>query len=319
MDFVVVGAGVVGCAAAAELAHAGARVTVVDREGIAAGASGRNSGSVQHPMDPVTAPLHLATVELYRELGVLAGDPDGVLVVGDDPDRLARTSAPSELLPEVVARAADVEPAIAGDLAALRLHTGWAVSPATATQALAQRARDAGARFAITEQRPPADVTLIATGAWTAGMTPVWGVTVLVDLANPPRHILEEESVDAVSAAAPPESVFSLVHSPGATIVGSTFDAQRPEPDRVAPALLRRAARFVPALAQAPVREARSCPRPVSPDGRPVLGRLDDRTWIATGHGPWGISLGPASAALVARAMLGEATIDQAFDPGRFA
>ena len=44
MDVTVVGAGIIGCSAAAFLAEAGARVTVYDRAGIAAGASGRNSG-----------------------------------------------------------------------------------------------------------------------------------------------------------------------------------------------------------------------------------------------------------------------------------
>ena len=317
MHVLVVGAGVIGCAAAGELAAAGACVTVVDREGVAAGASGRNSGSVQHPMDSATAALHRQTVELYRDLGVLAGDPQGVLVVGEDPERLALVSVPDELRPAVIGRAAEIEPALADDLAALRLETGWTVSPEAATHALARRATEAGATFLIGDERPDADLTLIATGAWTTGVTPVWGVTVLVDLPDAPRHVLEEEGVDVVAAAAP-EHIFSLVHAAGTTIVGSTFQPAQPDPDAAAPGLLQRAARFVPALAGAPVRATRACPRPVSPDGRPLLGRLDKRTWVATGHGPWGISIGPASAALVARAMLDGTEIDPAFDPRRF-
>ena len=317
MDVLVVGAGVIGCAAAAELAAAGAQVTVIDREGVATGASGRNSGSVQHPMDPLTAPLHRQTVELYRELGVIAGAPQGVLVLGPDPDRLAQTATPADLESELLQRAADAEPALAHDLAALRLETGWTVSPDAATRALAERAREAGARFRVSEERPVADITLIATGAWTAGVIAVWGVTVPVDLPEAPGHVLEEEGVDTVAAAAP-EQIFSLVHAAGRTIVGSTFSATPPDPERVAPGLLQRGARFVPALAVARVGAARACPRPVSPDGRPLLGRLDERTWVATGHGPWGISLGPASAALVARAMLDGTEIDPAFDPRRF-
>jgi glycine/D-amino acid oxidase-like deaminating enzyme len=41
---------------------------------------------------------------------------------------------------------------------------------------------------------------------------------------------------------------------------------------------------------------------------------------VAAGHGPWGISLGPASARLVADLVLGRAAAPApAFDPARFA
>ena len=55
-------------AAAAFLADGGARVTIVEREGLASGASGANSGVVQHPFDPILASLYRETVELYRDL-----------------------------------------------------------------------------------------------------------------------------------------------------------------------------------------------------------------------------------------------------------
>jgi hypothetical protein len=67
-DVIVIGGGIVGTAAAVFLARAGARVTLYDREGLASGASGANSGVVQHPLDPVLVPLHLETVDLYRDL-----------------------------------------------------------------------------------------------------------------------------------------------------------------------------------------------------------------------------------------------------------
>jgi glycine/D-amino acid oxidase-like deaminating enzyme len=41
--------------------------------------------------------------------------------------------------------------------------------------------------------------------------------------------------------------------------------------------------------------------------------------FVAAGHGPWGISLGPASARLVADLVLGRAPAPPpAFDPARF-
>ena len=51
-DVIVVGGGIVGCALAAFLAEGGAQVVLYEREAIAAGASGRNSGVVQDTLDP---------------------------------------------------------------------------------------------------------------------------------------------------------------------------------------------------------------------------------------------------------------------------
>jgi D-hydroxyproline dehydrogenase subunit beta len=68
-DFAVIGGGIVGCALAAFLAEAGARVVLYEREAIAAGASGRNSGVVQHPLDPMLSDLYEESVEHYATLG----------------------------------------------------------------------------------------------------------------------------------------------------------------------------------------------------------------------------------------------------------
>jgi glycine/D-amino acid oxidase-like deaminating enzyme len=50
-DFGVIGGGIVGCALAAFLAEGGASVVLYERDEIAAAASGRNSGVLQHPFD----------------------------------------------------------------------------------------------------------------------------------------------------------------------------------------------------------------------------------------------------------------------------
>jgi glycine/D-amino acid oxidase-like deaminating enzyme len=48
------------------------------------------------------------------------------------------------------------------------------------------------------------------------------------------------------------------------------------------------------------------CARPQSADGRPFIGPIEGTTglFVCAGHGPWGISTGPASAAMAARAVL---------------
>jgi glycine/D-amino acid oxidase-like deaminating enzyme len=78
--------------------------------------------------------------------------------------------------------------------------------------------------------------------------------------------------------------------------------------------LKERAARFIGAV---DVTSARACPRPQSPDGLPLAGRLDERTWVCAGHGPWGISAGPATAELVVRGLLGGEGPPAALDPQR--
>src|SRR5207237_4050714 len=67
---VVVGAGIVGCSAAYFAAREGARVTLVEREHVAFGASGRNPGFVWlHCRNPgIALELSLASRRLYPEL-----------------------------------------------------------------------------------------------------------------------------------------------------------------------------------------------------------------------------------------------------------
>ncbi|HEX3429232.1 MAG TPA: FAD-dependent oxidoreductase, partial [Candidatus Limnocylindrales bacterium] len=67
-DVAVIGGGIIGTAAASFLAAAGARVRLYERTAIAAGASGRNSGILQHPFDAVLARLYLASLVEYRAL-----------------------------------------------------------------------------------------------------------------------------------------------------------------------------------------------------------------------------------------------------------
>ena len=86
-DFAVVGGGIVGCALAAFLAEGGAEVTLYEREAIAAGASGRNSGVVQDPLDPALTGLYEESLGHYRALEgfELPEHPSGLLLIDDEP------------------------------------------------------------------------------------------------------------------------------------------------------------------------------------------------------------------------------------------
>lgn len=113
---------------------------------------------------------------------------------------------------------------------------------------------------------------------------------------------------------------FAAVTADGVTTIGATFLAAEPDHVRVAPDVLARAVDFLPGIAAAPLIDSRACARPVSPDGRPLIGRQsgEDNVWVATGNGPWGMSCGPATARIAVDAMLCRGTIPPELDISRF-
>ena len=327
-DVVVIGGGIAGCAAAAFLAEGGARVRLYEREAIGAGASGRNSGILQHPMDPVLEPLYEASLREYEQLGhgfAFPREPAGAMVVSRDRAALAADyDAAAARFPGLGAEWLEgaalttAEPALAPGLYAYRLATGRPMPPAAATSAWAERARAAGAELVIGEEAVAGDgerPVVVAAGPWSAAalgvplpVRAVWGVVAQVRLSEPPRHPLEEAGVEALTApGGAPVELFSIVTTGGVSAVGSTFTPERPDAAAVAPGLLERGARYVPALEYARIEQVRACARPLAADGRPLLGPVPgrERVHLLTGHGAWGMSLGPASARLVADALLG--------------
>ena len=98
-----------------------------------------------------------------------------------------------------------------------------------------------------------------------------------------------------------------------------TFLRSAPDPADMAPRLLENAVRFVPALRGARILQQRVCARPQSPDGRPFLGPLADLpgVFVAAGHGPWGMSTGPATAQLVVAAILDGAAVPAGLEADR--
>lgn len=363
-DVVVIGGGIIGCAAAAILADRGVLVVLVEASAIAAGASGRNLGAVQHPFDPVLAPLYRESLTRYRALAAEHGgfeigrDPAGLLLLNRDAAAAAvqarrLAQAVPELRPELVTpdELTRLEPSLAHGPAAVLLETGHPIPPGSATGAWADVAAGRGVRFLVGSAAHPvvesdrvvgaqladgysiaADTVLVAAGPWTPSVIdprgewqPIaltWGVTVQLRLPGAaPRHILEEDEVDTVNRAAAaaaraahaidygepePPSLFSLASAAGVSTLGSTFLPIEPDPAFIEPLLLHRAAEFLPAVEQAEIIGRRACARPQSVDGLPFIGRAPkvEGLFVCAGHGPWGISTGPASAAIVARAIL---------------
>jgi glycine/D-amino acid oxidase-like deaminating enzyme len=362
-DVAIIGGGIVGTALAADLAGRGAHVTLFERAGIAAGASGRNQGVVWYPGDPVLGVLYRESLARYRSLPAelaaelpagaperafgLDDDPVGILLLGWDRawlrGRAASISAanpefqPTFLDPAALHR---LEPALADGLAAVRLDIGFPVAPASAAAAFAAIARARGAAIRVDTPAHPvvehgrmtgvatdrgmisAAAVVVTAGPWSPALidptgtwrpiVPMWGVIVELALAEAPRHVLEEAHVDAAidpeSNAEPEGMGFSLVTSGRRSSLGSTFLPEEPDPRALEPHLRERGARYLPAIAKATATGLRACARPLARDGRPLVGAVPgiDGLFIAAGHGPWGISTGPASAAHVAALVLRE-------------
>ena len=342
-DVAIIGGGIIGCAAAAFLAEAGARVELFERAELAGAASGRNSGVLQHPFDPVLAGLYEETVGHVRALDgfELPAAPAGLIMLSRRREEIQPLVADirhdfPELQPELLdpPELCELEPALARRLWGCRLETGHPLRPAAITLGFAERARRLGAT--LTEgatawpwvtadrvrgvladgRRRHADAVLVAAGPWTPEVIdptrdwrpvgPVWGVVVEAQLERPPGHVLEEAGVEAVGVGMP-GPVFSAVTAGGITSVGSTFLLEEPDPQAWAETLLAGANAFLPELDGASVGgRVRACARPQSFDGRPLIGSFPgvDGLWCAAGHGPWGISTGAAGARLVSDAIL---------------
>jgi len=396
-DVIVVGGGIVGASAAAFLAGEGLAVTLVEREGLASGASGANSGVVQHPFDPVLAGLYRETVALYRDLAAadagfsLGPEPAGLLYVSRDGGVVSEMAATvrrsyPDLECDLVQGPAlhALDPAVAEDLVACRVGIGYPVHPGASTYAYATLAERRGGRIRVGRsaaldvrgdgvdgvvvdgRQIVAGAVLVAAGPWTpellepvGGRAPIaarWGVVVETEPAAGPRHVLEEAEIDAEIGAASEVGAgtdgrpgdaghrgasddgasadeasadgtsdsdtvsFSLVPVEGLATVGSTFLVHEPDPAAWMERILVRAASFVPDIADAPIRGVRACARPQSVDGRPLVGRVPGLSglFVCAGHGPWGISTGPASARLVVDEILGRAPrIPAELDPAR--
>lgn len=380
VDVAVVGGGIVGTAAASFLAGAGARVRLYERAAIAAAASGRNSGVVQHPFDPLLAGLYRESLDHYRALAAedpsafaIAAEPAGLLAVDAGGGAAAAATTGTwratypETGPELVegAALAALEPGLAAGLVACRLSIGYPVGPASASRAFAALAVRRGAELRVGAEAglaveagrvvgveadgrlEPAGAVVVAAGPWTPRLVdptggwvpiaPVWGVVAAIKLVRPPGHVLEEAEIDiepdegspAPGSSAPGSSSpnadgafgFSLVTAAGVSGLGSTFLHDEPVAEGLLDALRTRGARFVPAIAGAPVAGLRACARPVALDRRPLVGPLAGLAggYVAAGHGPWGISTGPATARMIAELVLGrEAAIPAGLDPARF-
>jgi D-amino-acid dehydrogenase len=158
-----------------------------------------------------------------------------------------------------------------------------------------------------------ADAVVVAAGAWANSVLPPGLVTV-----EPQRGQIAHFSVAPTDTSGWPVVLpaghghYLLAFGDHRVVAGATRETGSGFDYRVTAGglaqVLRQALAMAPGLATATHLETRVGFRPMSPDGRPVLGPVPgtDGLVVAAGLGPTGLTLGPYAGAIAARVALGE-------------
>jgi D-amino-acid dehydrogenase len=148
-----------------------------------------------------------------------------------------------------------------------------------------------------------ADAAVVATGAWLSAMAREWGVRVPVRAGRGYSFTVPVDR-EIPGPIYLPEVRVACTPYQGALRVAGTMEFRKPDDP------------FVPARLEAIVASTRPLldgvrwdertdewvgPRPVTPDGRPLIGATRQRNlFVAGGHGMWGLAQGPVTGRLLA-------------------
>lgn len=331
MKITVVGAGVIGCAVAYELASRGARVDLVDERSPGLGATQASAGILAALVEGHSpALLRLGTCSLalwddfiarvQRDSGrQIEYDRCGTLHVAvndaqaDELSSLAR-SLEAARVPFSLLDARDalqLEPAIAVSTTMALLVPGHGyVGPMPLVDALARAAVRRGVRVVrervATLASIAADAIVIAAGAWSAGF-----IGASPPFVKPIRGQLLALSMDQrpASRVVWGTDCYVVPWKDGTVLVGATVeDVGFDERNTAAGVrgLMNAAVELMPILERAQFREARAGLRPKTADELPAIGRSSTmpRVFYATGHYRNGVLLAPLTASLVADLVL---------------
>ncbi|TCV97661.1 glycine/D-amino acid oxidase-like deaminating enzyme [Luteibacter rhizovicinus] len=358
-DLIVVGAGIVGAACADYASAEGLRVAIVEPGPVGGGATAAAMGHlVAMDDDPAELALSRYSLELWESLSNLPQaefSRCGTLWVASNERELASIPAKRARLAAagVETEAIDsdtlyrLEPALAPGLAGgMRVPGEAVVYPPAVARHLVDRAVERGARMYSrrvahieyggvrldddTRLQGPA---LIATGCALAQLLPTLplrarkGHLVITDRHPGLVHhqLLELGYADSAHGDADSSVAFNVQPRPtGQILIGSSREFGSSTPEVSLPMvrrMLARSFRFLPALRQLDALRIWTGFRPVSPDGRPYLGRVphEHQLWVAAGHEGLGITTSLGSARLVVDQLLGRATAIDAspYDPAR--
>jgi glycine oxidase len=354
---VIVGAGIIGCAIARELAVRGTPAIVIDDRPVGGGATRASAGMLApyveaHDRGPLLD-LAVRSLDLYDDwIAGLRRDIDGdveyrrigTLEVALDESRateLRHAAAHAGVVttwmaPDDARRAHPALGAIAGAL--FTPAHGYVAAQQLAT-ALADDAERHGTRFhraavtAIAPGGPSVRVTttdgiveasriILAAGAWTNGINGV---------RTPPLRPVRGQLLQLGWTREPLSSIvwgpacYIVPRTDGSILVGATVEEVGFDERTTAAGvrdLLDAACELLPDVKSATFLDARAGLRPATPDALPVIGpdADDPRIVHASGHYRNGVLLAPITAMVVADWIL-EGRRDASFDafgPARF-
>ena len=353
MHVAVIGAGAVGVTAAAELAVAGAAVTVFDRGDPGNGSSGRAAGIVYDAYaEDIDAELAARSVEAFRRLSGTGGfefvDCPYVFLAREGDEQVAEAIAGS--VERMRHHGRDVAVLTADELArrfgdslvvddvaaaAVAHDAGWA-DPASYVDMMADRARAAGVEFrtgravGLDADLPGVvvgatverfDAVLVAAGAHTKQLFADAGVPVA----------LKPYRVQALTSTAPYDGpmcfdasadVYFRPHPTGLLggdgtepVEADPDDWDREADDWFVEGLVEELAARADYGLDVDRAWAGLCT--ATPDGDPLLGEVVEDVYVAAGWQGHGFMRAPATAAAVAEEIRGGGGIDP-FDPTRF-
>jgi glycine oxidase len=341
-DVAVVGGGVIGLSVAWRARARGLSVVVLDRGELGEGTT-RVAAGMLAPVSEAEAQeraLLALGIESARMWGAFAAELNdvsgldvglrttGTLAVArdrDDKEALERELdlrdrlgvRAQRLLPSA-ARA--LEPALAPSIRlAAEFPDDHSVDPRALSAALVAAAERAGVVLragvdVMSIDELGADQVVLAAGPWSAALAPLPVRPVKGQTIRLRGEQLLERTVRF-------EGGYLVPRADGRVVLGATEEERGFDTAMSALAvhdLLRDAAELVPGILELEIEELVAGLRPGTPDNAPLIGRLDERVVVATGHHRNGILLAPVTARLVAAELAGEPEA-HAFSPHRFA
>lgn len=327
----VVGGGVIGLAVARRAAQDGWSVRVHRTPGrpgsswVAGGMLAPHSEA--WPGEERLLQIGLESLRLWHDRsGFLAGLPAEVvtaqesLVVAVDRADAADLRTVADWLsaqghPVTLTSAArDVEPLLAqGIRHGFRAVDEWAVDNRALVAALERCCADLGVRWAgpvesLDQAREGADTVVIANGIDASNLwpglpvRPVKGEVLRLRWRSGcmplPRRVIR--------ARVHGRQVYLVPRADGVVVGATQYEHGRDTAPTVGGVreLLDDACAVMPALGEYELVECGAGLRPMTPDNMPLVGRLDERTLVATGHGRSGFLLAPWTAERIAAELL---------------
>jgi D-amino-acid dehydrogenase len=170
------------------------------------------------------------------------------------------------------------------------------------------------------------DQFVIAAGAWTALLGDSFGYSVPVQAGKGYSLTFEHPTIKVNHPLYLAEVKVGVTPFDGGLRIAGTMELsginERLDRRRVE-AIRRNAETYLPGISQAGAGEEWVGMRPLTPDGLPLIGRVPgaDNIFMATGHAMLGMTLAPATAAVIGELIIeGESALDiTPFNPARFA